>query len=514
MRFRTAEALPPGALLVLLAFNGSLAAQTPSLTYLQGAVESPGANGAYFSSTLVLTNLGADPATIFPSVLSVPGTFPPPIALRQIAPGETLVVPHILSSWFGGAYKAGTLELNSNPFLLARLETANIADPSATYGVGMTPVREMDALAAGQTGQSAWVSVSADPGTGYRTNVSVTFLDANGSATVEIHDDQGTLRGATTLSADTPRWIQLSVADLIGPGALPLGRAALHVTAGRAIGMTIVNDNVTSDGIASPFERVPTGLSDLLLDGVAHAAAPDGTRWSTDLRLLNPGPEPITVSVAARGFVSVPVPISRTIPSGGLIEIDDVLGPAGFGAPDGAAGALRIQALGPVLASARTKNTDPGGLRAGTFSGFQAAVPWSTGFLSAPDLGTFTGLDQTTAVPGFRTNLALLGGDIPLTSGMLVLRDRAGNQLAASPFSLGNGEWTQKRLDAWFPGVPPPAGARVDLVVASGMAHGYASRIDNGSGDPVILPVAVLPGDALPVAPAIPAVVAVPPFSR
>jgi hypothetical protein len=50
-------------------------------------------------------------------------------------------------------------------------------------------------------------------------------------------------------------------------------------------------------------------------------------------------------------------------------------------------------------------------------------------------------------------------------------------------------------LDGWFPGIQVGAGSRVDLVIDSGSAHGYVSRIDNGSGDPVVLPVAVPPGD-------------------
>jgi hypothetical protein len=167
---------------------------------------------------------------------------------------------------------------------------------------------------AGQTGHSAWVSVSSDPDTGYRTSVSVTLLDPSSSVMIEIRDDQGSLRGSTSISSPVPEWVQLSVADLIGAGSLSLGRAALRVTTGRAIGMTVVNDNVTGYGIASRFERVMTGPSDVLLDGVARSPGLRGTHWSTDLRILNPGMAAVAV------MLEPPARFVQRLPSGGSVD--------------------------------------------------------------------------------------------------------------------------------------------------------------------------------------------------
>jgi hypothetical protein len=83
--------------------------------------------------------------------------------------------------------------------------------------------------------------------------------------------------------------------------------------------------------------------------------------------------------------------------------------------------------------------------------------------------------------------LAFLGGSSG-ANGVLTLRDRFGVQTATALLSLGPNEWMQKSSAEWFAGVTIPPNARVDLQLSSGSATGYASRIDNGTGDAVVLP--------------------------
>ena len=59
---------------------------------------------------------------------------------------------------------------------------------------------------------------------------------------------------------------------------------------------------------------------------------------------------------------------------------------------------------------------------------------------------------------------------------------------ATATLSLSPDEWMQKSAAEWFAGVTIPLNARVDLQLSSGSASGYASRIDNGTGDAVVLP--------------------------
>src|ERR1019366_7545026 len=253
---------------------------------------------------------------------------------------------------------------------VALLATLNVADPAGTYGVALRPVPEADLLSPGQTGHAIWVSQSADATTGYRTNIAVTLVDPNTSVDVRVYDGSGNLKAVTTVASASPVSWQARVADLVGPGALDLGRVEFAVTAGRATGYTVVNDNVTSDAIAVQTELVGTGPADRLLDGAAMTAGLAGSFWSTDVRLFNPGAAPLDVQINA----------------------------------------LRFRASAPLLIAARTNNIDPSGLRPGTFSAQEFVLTLPDDLIPAGSLGTFIGVDQTFDVPGVRTNLALFGG--------------------------------------------------------------------------------------------------------
>ena len=80
----------------------------------------------------------------------------------------------------------------------------------------------------------------------------------------------------------------------------------LEVLRGRATGYTAVVDNVTGDGIAVLAERLPFETGEILLDGAARAPGLNGTHWSTDLRLFNPGRGPLAVTLEPVGLPGSP----------------------------------------------------------------------------------------------------------------------------------------------------------------------------------------------------------------
>ncbi len=454
--------------------------------YVPGAVESPGANEAVFSSSLGLTNLGTAPSSVQIRFIPFVGKTVPELASRQLAVGESLRIDRVLKTLWGLEADSGTLGLTSDQPLVVSIVTVNTADPKGTYGLGLFPVRDTDLLKAGETGHAIWASQSADAASGYRTNVNVSLVDPGTSVEVRIYDAAGVLKGQDTATSAIPSTWQRRVVDLAG--TLAMGRVELRVTAGRATGYAVVNDNVTSDAIAVQAERMGTTPGDFLLDGVAKAPGANATFWSTDVRAFNPGASPLVVTIEALGFAQRPSPVSWTIPARGVAEFPGVL--QAFGLPD-SAGALRFTASAPFLVYGRTSNVDPSGLRPGTFSASQRAVPFATGFV-APATAFFTGVDQKDGNTGFRTNLALLGGPQG-GQGTLVLRDQAGAQMATAAFSRGALEWAQLNVAQWFAGTAVPQNARVDAVITSGSLDGYASRIDNGTGDAVVLPISVLP---------------------
>ncbi|HSB64022.1 MAG TPA: carboxylesterase family protein, partial [Thermoanaerobaculia bacterium] len=128
---------------------------------------------------------------------------------------------------------------------------------------------------------------------------------------------------------------------------------------------------------------------------------------------------------------------------------------------------------------------DPTLSRPGGFSAELRPVPWASGLTSAGREAILAGLSHSGSTPGFRTNVALLGGP-PGASGRLVLRDVTGVEVAATAFALGPSEWRQQSLSGWFGTPAAPVGSRVDLAVEAGAADAYASVIDNVTGDAVV----------------------------
>lgn len=472
-------------------------------TYLPGAAEVTGLAGARFSSTLELTNPGASAVSATIGLVPMSGRAAPVPVTRSLAAGESLRIKEALKSLFGiedGG--AGTIVVSSDTALLASLTTRNVAAVEGAYGLGLLAVAEADLLGTGETGHSIWVSQSADPRTGYRTNLSVTLVDAGTVVEVRVLDAEGRVAGSTTLTAASPEVWQQPVAALTGAIDLPVGRAEFAVKAGRATAYAVVNDNVTSDAIALQSERVPPGASDRLVSGAAYSPGHLGSFWVTDLRLFNPGSTPLDAtiqSVGAPSEASIVIPV----PAQGVVEVERVLSLLGF--PERTASALRVKAASPLLVAARTNNVDPAGVRAGTFSAQQFVTAWPSGLLAAGSTGFFSGVDQTLNVPGVRTNLALVGGPEG-AAGSLVLRDALGVEQGRTTFARGPGEWGQLGVGDWFAAslgatstlsglslATVPENARIDVNVDRGALDAFVSHIDNGSGDAVTRPVA-LPG--------------------
>ncbi|MDL2717204.1 MAG: carboxylesterase family protein [Acidobacteriota bacterium] len=464
-----------------------LASQAPAATlFLPGVANTRGQNGTVFHSNVFVVNPGPLEATVGIGLVPA-GGFAAPAAVTKVLPaGASLAFSNALSDLFGLEGTFGTLTISSDVPLIVRGSTVNVIDPAATYGVSLTAVGDEGTLLPGETGHAIWLSSSADSVRGYRTNVNLALLDPDSEAIVTVWDESGFARGSARVASAAPVTWQASAADLAARPDLATGRVTIEVTRGRAIGFTAVVDNVTGDGIAVVAERVPFENGDVLVDGAARAGGLNGTHWTTDLRIFNPGLAPLVVTGTPVGFPSA-ASFTRTLAPRALVEIADVLGPGGFGLGEGIAGAILLRASGPFLAAGRTRNADPTGARRGGFSAGLRAVPWTAGLIAAGREATLSGLVNSGASPGFRTNIAVLAGPGG-ASGFLTLRDLAGAETARRPFLLGPTEWRQQGLEGWFGASSAPFGARVDVTLTTGSADAYASVVDNVTGDAVVAP--------------------------
>lgn len=445
---------------------------------LPGAVEGLGQAPAVFSSTVYLANLGPQDAAVKFLLIPYAGRPTPPPATRTIPANGSLVLEKALKTLFDLSADAGAILIDSDRPLTGSLVTANVANPAATYGVALSPVTDRGLLRAVDIGYAPWVS----QGGGFRTNVAAVLVDPDSSVVVSVYDAAGVLLGQREIGSAVPISWQVPVTDLIGPRDLLVGRVDFHFTRGRGTGYIAVNDNVTGDGIAVQAPRQLS--SDQLLDGVAKTGGANGTFWRTDARVFNPNGYAISMTVEPLGFPSAPtVPLS--IAAGAILDLPDVLSRFGVSAP--AAGALRFRSGDLFLVFGRTQNVDPTGERPGTFAASQAAVLVPSQLVASGQTGSFSGVEQSSR---FRSNLALLaieGG----AAGTLSLRGPGSELLGTASFTLSANQWQQKSISDWFPGVTFAGTVRADVALSSGQLDGYLSRIDNSTGDPVVVTVAV-----------------------
>jgi len=451
---------------------------------LPGVASADGKNGTRFESTVWITGLGPSAQSVTLGLVPASGDAPATVT-RTVGAGQTLRIDDPVRSLFGLDGTFGALTVSSDAPFEARGRTDNVRDPAGRYGLALPSLGPGEALLAGESAQAIWVTNG--PAHGFRTNVSVTLLSA-GAVELTLYDESGFFRGARTITADRPLTWQAPVAEIAGDPDLPLARLEVRVLRGEATAYAAVVDEVTGDGIVSPAERAPAATA-WLLDGAARAAGRNGTFWSTDVRLFNPGLEPLAVTVAPVSPQLGGQPLARTVPPRGLLELVDVLGPDGLKRPEGSAGAIRLIAPRPFLVAARATNRAPS--RTGTYSATQRALP-AGALLGAGRSVTLTGLSDDPGSTGSRGNLALLGG--PTGANVtLTLRDASGSRIGTTFAILDPDQWRQQGLSAWLSGLSVPAEARLDLTVESGTLDAYLSVIDNGTGDAVVLAGAPLP---------------------
>ena len=342
----------------------------------------------------------------------------------------------------------------------------------------------------GETGHSLWVSQSADPNSGYRTNVTVVFPDGGGgSATVTVFDGGGNQIGQQLFSMTSAGVQQLGVGTFSSPSNV--ARASIVVTSGRAAAYTSVVDNVTGDSSLFTFDDLPAGPQDVLLNGVAYANGKNGTFFRSDGRFFNPGATnaAVTLLFHAKG-TSNPSPAQATVmvPAGKIVDATNLVGGL-LGQPVDSSGALRITSDSPVGILCRTSNVDPTGAKPGTYGAQQRPVPILS-FLSSADAGALiTGVRQNAA---FRTNIALAAGPGGATA-HFTLKGADGTVAGTATQSLGPWGWAQTAVNVLFAGVTIPDNAEVSVTLTQGSGDLFDSSVDSGSGDSVVTAAPAVP---------------------
>jgi hypothetical protein len=220
-----------------------------------------------------------------------------------------------------------------------------------------------------------------------------------------------------------------------------------------------------------------------LVGGMAHAEGENDSQWRSKLALLNTSESETAAALEyVAGTDSIPVEV--TLLPGELVAWDDVVLDL-FGADD-SSGAIRVDADGQMLVTARTYNLSGDGSFGQFLPGVaedQTLVSGQTGILS-----------QLANNAQFRTNIGFVNLGNHACRVRITLYDAAGNQVgdARSPRIPPSG-WNQESdiFNKAGAGQHDNAWARVELVTEECAVWGYASVIDQTSNDPTTVPITV-----------------------
>jgi hypothetical protein len=217
--------------------------------------------------------------------------------------------------------------------------------------------------------------------------------------------------------------------------------------------------------------------------GIAHTSGAQGSQWRTKLAVLNTADASNEATLRYLYGAST-VEVTVQLGPGELAAWDDVVVDL-FSVAGESSGAVRVRADEPVLVSARTFNASADG----TFGQFMPGVEAEDAMASG-QIGRLSLLSNTAA---FRSNVGFLnlGGEPARVR--ITLHDAGGAVVGSRELQLPAGRWRQLNdvFGAVGAGEVADGYATVEVLTEGGSVWGYASVIDNATGDPTTVPMAI-----------------------
>lgn len=266
---------------------------------------------------------------------------------------------------------------------------------------------------------------------------------------------------------------------------------------GDAAAVVTVPLSVNAVTAVNPAPKAAPVLSTIVLPSVSHA---DGvnSKWQSDVRLSNPSSQPqsylLTFTPANTDTSTTEVhTTTMDVDPGDTAALDDIITEwFGFGAlGDGSSGALTITAIDSggkamsvsprnvMVASSRTYDVTP----AGTLGQYIPPIP----FFQFAAAGSRLSLQQIAQSAAFRTNIGLVEGAGQPATATLSVFNNAGAKVGSVDVPLAAGE--QKQINSFLAanGVSLTDGRIEVSVSGGGKVAAYASVVDNGTQDPLVV---------------------------
>jgi subtilisin-like proprotein convertase family protein len=443
--------------------------------FIPAVGSTPGAGGTRFSSDVSIYNSGLGQAQVMvvftPAGLVTSSSFG---ALRvAVEAGQIVELHDIVASSFhlGGI---GSLELQGDTnSLIVESRTFNTAG-DATFGQAIPGLRVSAAIGRNE-GILNIPELESDRA--FRANVGFTEVSgASGTVRIRIYDDSGQLLATNDYVIGAYEMQQVALGGGLVASTVDAARVEAEVVAGdaRIIAYGSVIDNQSGDPIYVPARPVSENPAVRTIPAVIHADGAGATHWRSDLWITGSGAAQ-TVNVVYHDAAGAASSHPLAVGASSIVRIDDV-----------------VQTLFPGSAPAGQITVE---LPMGGFATSRTWTPGATGSFGQ-FIDSFTTADAI-GVPGerldavsiqqsalFRTNVGATEiSGAPVTVRFSIF-DTAGNVLVVRELFLG--AYGQILVSLPSLGIVALSDGRARIEVSGGHGHvvGYASVIDNVSGDP------------------------------
>jgi len=407
---------------------------------------------------------------------------------RNVAAGSQLILADMVGQVpFSGS---ASVEVVAPHSLVVTSRSYSQVGSQATCYPNGTLGQNLDATAAGSglsAGQSAWIPHLTET-SDYRTNIGlVNTGDTEAQVKVHLLDGSGTELGSFTVTLPAGAWKQDNrpFHDRAGVSDLPTGYARIEVLSGAGIvAYGSVIDNLTNDPTTMPMVSSGGAAKTAWIPVASHASGAHGSRWRTDLGLLNPGTVATDAQIRLHTSGGV-LSMTRNVAAGSQLILTDVVGQV----PYSGSASVAILADRPLVVTSRSYSQV--GSQAdcypnGTLGQNLDATP-AGGGLSA---GQSAWIPHLTETAGYRTNIGFVNTGAAEAQVKVHLLDGSGTELTSFTMTLPAGAWKQdNRPFSNRAGVSDlPAGyARIEVLSGAGIVA-YGSVIDNLTNDPTTMP--------------------------
>ncbi len=461
---------------------------------IPAVARSAGLGGAFWKSDLLLRNPG--PEALRLDLRFVPGGVGAPSeASLTLGAGEIRVVPDVLSGLFGVVEGAGALFLSpEGTRTVSATSRTYTASASGAFGMSLGAVD----LFASSSARFPLSFAGALPGAGYRTNVAGIDVAGRGAeVSLRAAAESGWAgRPDVTFQAAPGGTTQVNgLASLLGVEPWRAGALDYAPSRGEVVPFVASIDETTNDP-TSWRPDLPASVA-RAIPALVHADGKNGARFRSDLFLYNDSDEPTSVTLAAKPWDSLAnetIVTLTLLPREGKVVRDAL---AAVFRQEGVA-RLRFVSNGwvagtgvRVTSRAYTVRSDGGtyGVPLPPLNSFQMA-----------GAGESIELFGVLGGPSFRTNLALVE--------MTPFAD--GTNVRARVEVIGDGG---ALLDAFDVNVPLAGGIQVDdlfrarglgdgppaallrISPAGGLVGAYATTIDQGTNDAILVSAALVARD-------------------